>query len=117
MAARRSAGEHPYLPTEAKTGGFACPADKKLPTHLVNGRKTRLVLLYRLNCQEPPPFACPSGCEIVSPMAAAQADVFIVEDLSNMDLKMQEDTNLVLDLVLVIENALSTRCSECWGVH
>ena len=98
VSQRRKEGNQPYLPTEPKSGGFAPPVEKQLPDHLLKGHKTKLALIYRLLSKEPPSFACPMGCEIVSPMAFGQADVLVVEDFSDVDLKVDENTNIVLYL-------------------
>lgn len=103
VSRRRQEGNQPYLPTEAKSGGFAPPTEKLLPDHLLQGHRTKLSLIYRLLSKEPSSFACPVGCEIVSTMAFGQADVLVVEDFSDIDLKMDENTNIVPHLVLFFQ--------------
>ena len=101
VARRRQEGNQPYLPTEAKSGGFAAPTEKLLPEHLLQGYKTKLALIYRLLSKNPPSFACPEGCEIVSTMGFGQADVLVVEDFSTIDLTVDENANIVPHLVLL----------------
>lgn len=92
---RRQAGQQPYIPTEPKTGGFAPPSEKLLPTHLQSGAATRLSPIYKFLRKDAAVLPCPAGCSFVSTLAPMEADLFIVEELSDMDLKVEQDLKFV----------------------
>lgn len=94
-AVRRRAGEQPYIPTEPRTGGLAPPAEKLLPTHLQSGGTVRLSPIYRILCKDTPVFSCPSGCSFASTLPPVEADLLVVEELSDMDLKVEQDPKFV----------------------
>ena len=85
---RRKAGLKPYSVTEAKTGGFAAPSasSEALPSHLQTCANTRIVPVFKLVRPSAPAFRCPTGCTLLSPMASRDADLFLLEEFSDMDL-------------------------------
>lgn len=105
-ALRRKSGQSPYVTTEAKTGGFikaqAVPADQAdhLPTHLQACHSTRFVPLFKLVHKQSPAVSIPAGCSVLAPSASNEADLFVVEEFSDMDLKVSADKQFVPDLVV-----------------
>lgn len=106
---RRHSGQGPYVTTEAKTGGFiqaqAVPADparqaNHLPTHLQTCHSTRFVPLFKLVHKQGPAVSYPASCSVLAPAASIDADLFVVEEYSDMDLKVSVDKQFVPDLVV-----------------
>lgn len=70
------------MPTAARAGGFQ---ERKVDDMPCWGRTTTLLPLFRMYNPKLPILALPRGCTSLAFIQAAQADVVVVEKLSDMD--------------------------------
>ena len=93
MASRRQAGQAPYQPTAPRTAGFNFdPSTVELPEGFFR-QQTRVLPAYRWY-SDLPRLQLPAGCTLLALMAVADADIIVLEQLSDMDTR-RDDPRLV----------------------
>jgi hypothetical protein len=70
------------MPTAARSGGFQ---ERKVDDMPCWGKTTTLLPLFKMYHPKLPPLALACGCTSLTFMQVAQADVVVVEKLSDMD--------------------------------
>ena len=85
----------PYEPTAAKSGGLLPPTNPNLPIHLVRAKTCKVAQLFKLQDPKASSLKLPSGCVNVALISVSDADLFVVEQLSDLDLKTEDNPQWV----------------------
>ena len=81
----------PYEPTAEKSGGLLPPTNPNLPMHLVQSKACKVAQLFKLQDPKASNLKLPSGCVNIALMSVSDADLLVVEQLSDLDLKMEDN--------------------------
>ena len=81
----------PYEPTAEKSGGLLPPTNPNLPMHLVQSKACKVAQLFKLQDPKASTLKLPSGCVNIALMSVSDADLLVVEQLSDLDLKMEDN--------------------------